>query len=43
MRSYQPPFRGHTGQIRKAVEELLQNAQSFIVVAGLYKAMLPSY
>ena len=33
MRSYQPPSRGHTGQIRKAVEELI-NAKRPIIYSG---------
>ncbi|MHA3080954.1 acetolactate synthase 3 large subunit [Acinetobacter sp. ANC 5502] len=34
MRSYQPPYRGHTGQIRKAVEELLLAKRPVIYSGG---------
>ena len=33
MRSYQPPHRGHTGQIRKAIDELL-NAKRPVIYTG---------
>jgi acetolactate synthase I/II/III large subunit len=33
MRSYQPPHRGHTGQIRKAIDELI-NAKRPIIYTG---------
>lgn len=33
MRSYQPPYRGHSGQIRKAVDELL-NAKRPVIYTG---------
>ena len=33
MRSYQPPHRGHTGQIRKAIDELI-NAKRPIIYSG---------
>ena len=34
MRSYQPPYRGHTGQIRKAVEELIHAKRPVIYTGG---------
>jgi hypothetical protein len=44
MRSYQPPSRGHSGQIRKAIDELLLlNALLFILVVVLFKVMLLHY
>lgn len=33
MRSYQPPYRGHSGQIRKAIEELV-NAKRPVIYSG---------
>ncbi|OTG84765.1 acetolactate synthase 3 large subunit [Acinetobacter sp. ANC 4648] len=33
MRSYQPPYRGHSGQIRKAIDELI-NAKRPVIYAG---------
>lgn len=33
MRSYQPPYRGHSGQIRKAVDELI-NAKRPVIYSG---------
>ncbi|GAB3049469.1 acetolactate synthase 3 large subunit [Acinetobacter apis] len=34
MRSYQPPYRGHSGQIRKAVDELLSAKRPVIYTGG---------
>ena len=34
IRSYQPPYRGHTGQIRKAVEELIHAKRPVIYTGG---------
>ncbi|MBF7682308.1 acetolactate synthase 3 large subunit [Acinetobacter sp. B5B] len=34
MRSYQPPYRGHAGQIRKAVDELLTAKRPVIYTGG---------
>ena len=34
MRSYQPPYRGHAGQIRKAVEELIHAKRPVIYTGG---------
>lgn len=34
IRSYQPPYRGHTGQIRKAVEELITAKRPVIYTGG---------
>jgi acetolactate synthase-1/2/3 large subunit len=34
MRSYQPPFRGHSGQIRKAIDELLSAKRPVIYAGG---------
>ena len=34
MRSYQPPFRGHSGQIRKAIEELIHAKRPVIYSGG---------
>ncbi|MCB6200167.1 acetolactate synthase large subunit, partial [Lacrimispora saccharolytica] len=34
MRSYQPPHRGHSGQIRKAIEELIGSERPIIYTGG---------
>ena len=34
MRSYQPPSRGHSGQIRKAIDELLTAKRPVIYTGG---------
>lgn len=34
MRSYQPPYRGHSGQIRKAIDELLSAKRPVIYTGG---------
>ena len=34
MRSYQPPSRGHSGQIRKAIDELLSAKRPVIYTGG---------
>jgi acetolactate synthase I/II/III large subunit len=34
MRSYQPPHRGHSGQIRKAIEELIHAKRPVIYTGG---------
>ena len=41
MRSYQPPHRGHSGQIRKAIEELIHAKRPVIYTGGgVVKVML---